>query len=197
MDATAQLHFSRPIYGRLYEGALPFLGVRRNELHTRVCYRFALLLLESEGGNADVVVPAILLHDIGWSRIPEHLHLTAFGPHVTNPGLQRVHETEGAAMAGELLAAAGYPRPESEHIVRIVSRHDTGTQTASLEEQIVKDADKLWRVSREGLAVDSERFGLSRAHNLARLESQIEGWFLTPGGKALARREWEARRDER
>jgi hypothetical protein len=70
------------IYQRIFEHAKPCLRTRQNLIHTRIVLRYALKLLEEEKGNEEVVIPAVLLHDVGWDTIPEHLHLTAFGPNL-------------------------------------------------------------------------------------------------------------------
>ena len=185
-----------PLHARVLERALPHLQTRHNEVHTRTSLGFALRLLEREPGDPDVVIPGILLHDIGWSRVPEELQLTAFGPRVQNPELQKVHEREGARMAEGILAELGFPEAAAREIAHIVAGHDTRPGTGSPSESIVKDADKLFRFSREGFRIDCERFGLEPAAHLAWLEARIEGWFLTATGRALARQEAAARRAE-
>ncbi len=185
-----------PVHARILELALPHLQTRHNEVHTLASLGFALRLLEREPGDPDVVIPAIVLHDIGWSRVPEDLQLTAFGPRVQNPELQKVHEREGARMAERILAEVGYPGEAAREIAHIVAGHDTRPGSRSPSESIVKDADKLFRFSREGFRIDCGRFGLEPAAHLAWLEARIKGWFLTATGRALARQEAAARRAE-
>ena len=74
---------SKPVIGIYHEiinVAKPFLDTRYNELHARVAYSFALKLLGAEGGDEAVVLPAVILHDIGWKSVPGELQLEAFGP---------------------------------------------------------------------------------------------------------------------
>ncbi|MBI5443077.1 MAG: HD domain-containing protein [Deltaproteobacteria bacterium] len=195
-DLKTEPCFGESLYEQIFALARPWLQTRENEVHTEICYAFAERLLSEEGGQPDIVVPAVLLHDIGWIRVPEHLQITAFGPKMTNPGLRDLHEQQGAEMAKDILAAVGYPDGKAEIVGLIVSRHDSRPDAESLEEAIVKDADKLSRYSREFLAIDSRRFGISPAENLSRLEGRIETWFLTPTARRLARAELEARRLE-
>ena len=93
-------------FDAVLEAALPHLQTRNNEVHTRISRDFAERLLAEEGGNPEVAIPAIVLHDIGWSRVPEDRQLTACGPNVQDPELTKVHEREGARMAGEVLSPA-------------------------------------------------------------------------------------------
>ena len=93
----------KPIYQKVYERAKPFLRTRKNLIHTKISLQYALKLLGHGKGDEEVVIPAILLHDVGWKTIPENLHLTAFGPNPSNPKLARIHEVEGAKIAKPIL----------------------------------------------------------------------------------------------
>lgn len=192
-DAPGRLE---PVYERIFERALPYLQTRHNEEHTRISWEFGARLLRHEGGDPHVVIPAILLHDIGWSQVPEELQLTAFGPNVKDPELRAVHEREGARMAAEVLSEERYPQEAVREIAEIVAGHDTRLEPLSRNDAIVKDADKLFRLSKVGFPIDCRRFGLDPDAHLAWLEARIERWFLTETAKRLARAEVEARREE-
>jgi HD superfamily phosphodiesterase len=141
-----------PSHAAIWQLAAPLLSVRSNDVHTRYCYRFAeaLCALHPEA-DADVVLPAILLHDVGWSTVPaDKLHL-AFGPHMQYPELRRRHEVEGARLARDILAAVAHPPDRVEAIAAIIDGHDTRHRSLSLEDGLVKDADKLWRYTPHGL----------------------------------------------
>jgi HD superfamily phosphodiesterase len=176
--------------------ALPHLQTRHNEVHTRISREFAERLLAAEGGDPGVVIPAILLHDIGWSRVPEEQQLSAFGPSPKNPELTQVHEREGARMAGEILASLDCDEERIGEIVAIIEGHDTRPGSRSLHESIVRDADKLFRLSAQGFAIDCERFALDPPAHLGWLEERVESWFHTATARRLARDEIAARRAE-
>lgn len=176
-------------YLRLFDLARPFLRTRENEEHTRIAYRFGLRLLGEEGGDAKVVLPAIILHDVGWDCVPEDLQLTAFGPGGKDAELNRVHEVEGAKIAEDLLIRADYPSHLIDEIREIVLGHDSRNEALSLNDAIVKDADKLWRYSEHGFRVNTRRFGMTVSQQLHRLRTKLEQWLLTPTGKRLAREE--------
>jgi HD superfamily phosphodiesterase len=179
----------KPIHQKIFEKAKPFLRTRKNLIHTRIALHYALKLLKSEKGDEDVVIPAVLLHDVGWKMIPGNLHLTAFGPNKSNPKLTRVHEVEGAKIAEAILKDLQYPSEKIKGISRIIRGHDTRKKPISLNDRIVKDADKLWRYSRKGTAIDLARFRIPRLEYLIFLEAIIDDWFLTPTGRKVARRE--------
>jgi hypothetical protein len=174
------------LYGRLWRLALPFLATRRNEIHTRLSVGLAFRLLALEGGEEPVVIPAVILHDVGWKCIPEPEQLKAFGPCATRPELNRAHEVEGVKIAAQLLAQAGLDARLNDEILMIIDGHDSRRDGVSHNDCLVKDADKLWRYTREGLAIDTERFGETYAEGIERLRGNRRRWFLTASGRKLA-----------
>ncbi|MCL6639551.1 MAG: phosphohydrolase, partial [Firmicutes bacterium] len=68
------------IHKKIYELARPFLNTRKNDVHIEISLDYALKLLEAESGDPDVVIPAVILHDLGWWSVPEEMQLKAFGP---------------------------------------------------------------------------------------------------------------------
>jgi len=186
-----------PIHQKIFEKAKPFLRTRKNLIHTRIALRYALKLLEQEKGDIKVVIPAVILHDVGWKAIPEKLHLSAFGPNPTHPKLARVHELEGAKIAKVILEELYYPPTNVKEICQIIQGHDSRKRPISWNDRIVKDADKLTRYSRKGLSIDLSRFHIPRREYLVFLEATVDNWFLTRTGKEVARKEILLRKKDR
>lgn len=175
------------IFLKLFHLASPFLDTRENEEHTLIAYGFAERLVDAEGGDPQVVFPAIILHDVGWKSVPEDLQLNAYGPYATDMDLRRIHELEGARIAGEILDKVNYPFHLRKEIIDIVLDHDSTIEAVSANDAIVKDADKLWRYSLHGVTINRTRFDMSFPQYLVRLMNKIEEWFLTETGKNIAR----------
>lgn len=180
-------------FPEIYELAKPYLDTRDNEIHTRIAFSFALKLLAAEGGDAGVVLPAVILHDVGWKFIPEDMQLKAFGPDGGDSDLNRIHEVEGSKKAREILQQLNYDPEITEQIANIILGHDSRKETLSLNDAIVKDSDKLWRLTKEGLAIDSSRFKVDPAVHAEWLKHRIDGWFFTDTAKRLAREEQKQR----
>ncbi len=174
-------------YNHIYQLAKPYLKARRNDIHTEIVYSYALRLLEREAGDASIVLPAVICHDIGWSKVPEELHLRAFGPNA-EPALTHLHEIEGVKLAQEILSAVGYEPQEMAEILAIIEGHDTRLTPLSDSDKIVKDADKLFRFDKVGMEIDAGRFNIDRIGHIDWLEKHIEPWFFTETGKNFA---WE------
>jgi len=186
----------KSIFKKIWHLAIPHLNTRENLIHTKISEAFAYKLLEKEGGDEEIVIPAIILHDVGWQRIPEHLQLKAFRPKLASRELNRVHELEGAKLAKEILETVGYDGDAIGEIVDIIEGHDSRKKALSLNDRIVKDADKLWRYTREGFDIDTRRFGQTLEESLQRLHSGVDEWHLTNSAKQMARGELLAREKE-
>jgi HD superfamily phosphodiesterase len=186
----------KQIYQKIFERAKSYLRTRNNLVHTKISLRYALRLLDEEKGDEEVVIPAILLHDVGWKVIPEDLQITAFGPNLSNSELTKVHEVEGTKIAKEILETLHYLPGKVKEICRIIRGHDTRQRPISRNDRIVKDSDKLWRYSKRGLAVDLDRFRIDRGSRLDYLEEHIEQWFFLSAARRLATEELARRRKE-
>jgi len=186
----------KDIYERIWDLARPYLNTRKNDIHTEISTDFAQQLLAQEGGEEDIVLPAIILHDVGWKKVPEDIQLKAFGPKASMPEWNRVHEVEGARIAGDILRKVNYPEDKIIEIQEIIKGHDSRKDPLSLNDSVVKDADKLWRYSRIAVQINENRFGLTVEQGIERLRRNLEPWFLTESGKRMAKEEIEKREKE-
>jgi HD superfamily phosphodiesterase len=181
---------------KLFELAEPYLATRGDLLHTQVAHEYALSLMEKEGGDRHIVEPAIILHDVGWSRLDPAEIEVAYGVRAAGEKaarLNRVHELEGAAIVRELLEKLEYDPLWVDKIVSITERHDSGTEPDSLEEKLVKDADRLWRFSKIGYYKEMERQNTTSEERYAFLVERMDNWFFTETAAQLAKKELRAR----
>ena len=100
------------IYEKIEGEARPYLDTRSNEIHVSVCYAMAKQLLGHYPEADEVVLPAILLHDVGWKMVPEEKQLGAFGPRAIDTEIRRVHEIEGVRIARRILASLNYDKQD-------------------------------------------------------------------------------------
>jgi HD superfamily phosphodiesterase len=174
-------------YQGLWRHAVPLLGVRSNDVHTQYCYRFAEALCDLHPeADREIVIPAILLHDVGWSTVPADKLLLAFGPHMRYPELRRQHEIEGARLAREILASIGVPAGRGEAVAEIIDGHDTRDTALSLEDGLVKDADKLWRYTSHGVDTVRDWFGYDVDRQLALLGEWTRTRFFDDVARHMA-----------
>lgn len=176
------------ILENLWRLAEPYLNTRANDIHTRISFRFARELLKAEGGDESIVLPAMILHDVGWKMVPEEIQVRAFGPKA-DPKLKTIHEIEGAVIAAEILRKIFYDESKIREITQIIEGHDSRETAFSLNEMIVRDCDKLFRFCREGFGINVQRFGETHEEEVKRLRSRLDKWFFTETGKQIARKE--------
>jgi len=179
------------IYTQIYHLAEPYWKTRQGEIHMPMAYEFARqLLVHHPDADEAVVLPAILLHDVGWMKVAPDLQMQALVGSANQdrrPDMSRLHETEGARIAGEILTSVNYDPAKIREIQHIIDGHDTRREALSLNDALVKDADKLWRFDPIGVPICAEWNELSPGPYLDFVESRIETWLFTDQAKEIAR----------
>jgi HD superfamily phosphodiesterase len=176
------------IYDKIYRKAEPYWATRKNDHHIPSSYDYARRLLRSHpSADEDIVLPAVLLHDVGWKMVPEEKQLGAFGPEIKDEETRRFHEKEGARIAREILASLYYDEEKTLAILSIIDGHDTREEPLSLNDKLVKDADKLWRFTPYCVEISYRHFGFELEEYMDWLSHRIEEWFWTAEAKAMAR----------
>lgn len=173
-------------HSMVWQAAEPYMRFRRNDVHIPVVYHFANKLATMHPDcDPEVVTLGALLHDIGWAAVDqEELFATAFKKLVTDVRVQ--HEKEGARMAREILETLQIvSAAKIDEICAIIDGHDTRLEALSLNDSLVKDADKLWRFSAVGIAVSSEWLHLTPAQYIHKVETEREGFLFNETSKSL------------
>ena len=175
------------VYDDIYRKAEPYLDTRQNDVHVSLSYDFARrLLAHYPNADEEIVLPAIVLHDVGWKMVPEEKQLSAFGPKAKDKKTQRMHETEGVKIAEQILTRLDYDKEKILEILSIIDGHDTRLEALSLNDQLVKDSDKLWRFTPAGVDIDHARFEIARDNYLKWLDTVIDDWLFTPEANKMA-----------
>jgi len=172
----------------MWARALPYLDVRNNDGHSIYAWGLAAALCDRiPDANPEVVLPAILLHDVGWKTVPEDKLLEAIAPIPQHPELVRQHEVEGAAIARAIMTDVGSNPAVIDQVTDIIDGHDTRKFTLNLNDAVVKDADKIWRITRHGLGTVRGWFGLSRDEALRLVSWRVHEHLFTEEGRTMAR----------
>jgi len=145
---------------KIWELALPYQDKRNDVGHTQIATDFAIRLLETEDGDRGVVIPAIILHDIGWSQLDDAERKIIFSDEISKEDERRLrlkHQDEGVRLARGILESINYDPKYVVEILEIISQHDTRSGFFSKNDGLVRDADKLWMYSARGFKLDIER----------------------------------------
>ncbi len=191
----------KSIFQQIWQLALPLQDQRDDSGHAEVALSYATILLASEQGDEDIVIPAIILHDIGYSQLSKERRLSIFDRSKADAerrAVQMEHEHAGVVLAKGLLVKVGYPRDLVPEILEIISQHDTRKGFISRNEGLVRDSDKLWRFSKRAFDVGGRRPRTGPDTRLKNWEADIDkpGYFFSEKAKQLAREQLEARKRE-
>jgi hypothetical protein len=175
-------------YEAVWRAAEHYLRARKSDVHVPLSFGFARRLLETHPeADRDVVLLAILLHDIGWHAFDmADIVEKGFGPGMMKSDLRFAHEKEGVRLSREILAQTGWPRRIIDAVAAIIDGHDTRAVSHSLEDRLVRDADRLWRYTTTGVAVGCDWFRKTPRQYADLLDSQLPG-FETDAARDMAR----------
>jgi HD domain len=173
----------------VWAAARPYMRARKNDIHIPMAYDYAQRLMQCHPGlDGEVVALAILLHDIGWAVVDqEAIYRDGFGPGMMESEVRKAHEREGARLAHEILTELAYAPALVERVTEIIDGHDTRSHALSPEDELVKDADALWRFSPTGIAVGCDWFQMTPTEYGDHTEPQIEGRLFTEAAREIAR----------
>lgn len=201
-----------PVYVKILSKATPYLKqgsiIRSGICYAHTLYGTSLLLdfleknpiLSKEQG---VLIPAMILHDIGYCKYTEETHSEMFRDvNETQGDLDAVpegliHQKEGARIAERILRELNYDKGKAEEICYIISIHDQIILTRTHEKaRIISDFDRLmryehfqfWSYVKSGLMTKESRIGF--------LERGLDKWFWNPSIRTTAKELLEARRKE-
>ena len=166
-------------FQKIWELALPYLkkGKRKDfVIHTSGVVRAMELLLLSEMGDPDILIPAAILHDTGWSKVSEKYQKTNVKADVL-VGM-KLHLEKSAPIIEKILSKLDYDGEFIKTITEIVLAHKFVDNPDSLEKILLIDADTLSDVFKEQFYRDCAEYGLSpskmfeiRKNNRFHLES--------------------------
>ena len=177
----------RPQDEPLWIEARPYLDVRNNDEHTLVAYGVAqALLAQLPEADPDIVLPAILLPDVGWKRVPQDQLLNAIGRNPSRPDLVRDHELFSVEIARNILQGEGLGGAWINAVLAIIDGHDTTREARSLNDAVVKDADKGWRTTPHGMRIIRGWYDWSLADYIDMVTNLSNPRLLTAPGKAMA-----------
>lgn len=172
----------------IWRAVVPETRARSNDIHLPISLAYAERLCAAYPmAHRGVVRVAILLHDTGWGRVDESRILSeGFSGDWRKAEIRFEHERQGCLIAQEVLPPLGYDAAFVSAVCGIIDGHDTRKEAESLEDALVRDADRLWRFDLAGIALASGWFDLDPATYCDRLAREIVPELLTEAGIAMA-----------
>jgi len=164
--------------------------------HTLRTIEYGRKLLSNEDGEEDIVIPALYLHDTGWSAIDYQDFLDASPAKKKETRSLQLHMEHSARIAGEVLQELAFARDKRTKIVSIIAVHDDPDKIFALNDisaTLVMEADRLDRYGLRSVKRYEDMFGsdyfkeAAWIEGLAMRREGLKEWFKTATGKTLAR----------
>jgi len=175
--------------------------LRDDNGHAEIVTFFAKKLCEIFKANEEVVIPTAILHDIGYFGMDKNLISEMMAKKLSEEQEKKIkmdHMERGAKFAKQILCEINYEPKLIKKIVFIIQRHDLNDACDSVEEKIVRDADKLARFSKVGFYADIKRRKCTHLFWYEKLKKNFEkqNYFQTAEAKQMAIEELEKRYNE-
>lgn len=170
-------------------------------VHARISLDYARRLMAVLGGDADIVMPAVLLHDIGNTA----LDADDLARRTINPGtrsaaktystdLKQQHLDAGRQLSRDILHRIGCDGAIAAAVAEIVGDHENPRggppdDRSDINKVVVSDADKLYRYSSSGCRHMCRLHDISDEEMLRLNIRQIPEWLITDAAKRIAMEE--------
>lgn len=175
-------------FNELWAAIIPETRTRANDIHLPVVAAYASRLCDSyPEADRELVMVAIILHDTGWAHVDESRIVSeGFRGDWRKAAIRFEHEAEGCRVARRVLPTLGYDEDFIERVCEIIDGHDTRHVAFSLEDALVRDADRLWRFDRAGTAMSCVWFGMDPAEYADRLDREIVPELISDAAHQIA-----------
>lgn len=185
--------FMKKIFEEILELALPYLnqGIMKDfVIHTKGVVKAMELLLEHEDGDEDILIPAAILHDVGWFNVPSELQKS--NNQSDKIEATHLHLKHGLPIIEKILTKVGYNKMQIEKVINIVAAHKF-QDTKELDKQLLIDADALSDAFREQFYSDVKSYKTTHQKNY---EFRKKNKFYTKTAEKLFNIELEKRKKE-
>jgi hypothetical protein len=181
------------IFKKIWKLALPYLrkGIQKDlVIHTEGVIKAMELLLEQENGDENILIPAAILHDVGWSRVP--LELQKNNSEKDKIDALCLHIKYAPPIIEEILTKVGYNKSQIEKVINIVVAHKF-QDPRELDKQLLIDADSMSDAFKKQFYSDVKSYPSTPQK---KYEFRKRNKFYTKTAKELFNRELENRRKE-
>lgn len=166
-------------------------GTKKNfVIHTKGVIKAMELLLEKENGDEDILIPAAILHDVGWSRVSSDLQKSKKQKDRTKA--LHLHLKHAISIIKEILTKEDYNKSKIERVINIVQAHKF-QKPAELDKQLLIDADVMSDAFKEQFYSDAKSYNKTPKQNY---EFRKRNKFYTNTAKQIFFKELEKRRKE-
>ena len=150
----------KEIFEKILGLALPYLkqGVKKDfVIHTQGVVKAMELLLEKEQADEEVLIPAAILHNVGWAKVPVNLQKSDDSEEKLKG--MKLHLEYAPPIVEEVLLEVGYNEDDIKRILEIIVAHKFQENLTNSDKQLLVDADALSDAFSEQFYSDLDHYG--------------------------------------
>ena len=184
---------------KIWKLAKPYLkkGIIKDFiLHTEGVVKATEMILRKKRGDREILIPAAILHDVGWAKVPKELQQVNSRKKKNKKTIIKAHKLHIEYAPGiiyGILNKLEYGRKTINKIVAIVRDHKF-RNPKNINKRILIDADTLGCVFSKQFYSDAKSYGNSPEENYAIRKK--ENKFYTKTAKEIFEREMKNRKTE-
>ena len=183
----------KEIHEQIWNLVIPYLrkGVIKDfVLHTQGVVKAIELILKEEEGDGDILMPAAILHDVGWSKVPADLQKSK--DDADRKKALELHLEYASPIIEEVLTKVNYDQNQIQRVIGVVKAHKF-QDPSEFEKQLLIDADAVADAFKEQFYSDVESYGTTHQKLY---EFRKQNKFYTATARKIFNRELEERRKE-
>ncbi len=130
--------------------------------HTKWVVKSMEMLLKKERGDEDILIPAAILHDTGWSKVPLSLQKIMRGSKAKKA--LELHLKYCPPIAKEILSSLKYDKAKIKEIIGVMLAHKF-KNPRNLNKRLLIDADTLSDTFKEPFYEDVGQYEITPKEN--------------------------------
>lgn len=186
-------------YSKIWELAKPYLKkgkIKDFVLHTEGVVKAIEMILKKEKGDEEILIPASILHDVGWAKVPVEFQNVKDRKEGNKKIIRKaleLHIEFAPEIIDEILSKLEYDKKIIKKIINIVKDHKF-KNPSDINKRILIDADAVGCVFREQFYSDVKSYKNSSEENYTIRNKNDK--FYTKTAKEIFEREMKNRKKE-
>jgi L-rhamnose mutarotase len=159
------------------------IGKKDYVLHSKMVVRAMQDILRCENEDPGIMIPAAMLHDIGWSKVSDQIVNLKTDSEKKEAEIS--HIELAADLISEILGCLEYKQSEIEEITRVVQSHKSKAPGCDKRIKLIIDSDNLSDTYRESFYSDVKSYNTTPQKNF---DFRSKNKFFTSTAKEISKR---------
>ncbi len=167
------------------------VGKKDYVLHSKMVTRAMQEIIQYEGGEEKILIPAAMLHDIGWLNVPKKYQFAKTDE--DKKIAEKLHIEKAPEIIKEILKNLNYTNDRINRIIRVVINHKSKNPAGDKEIECIVDSDNLSDTYQEPFYSDVMSYNSTP---IKTLKFRSKNRFFTKTAKSIFNKQIEERRNE-